>query len=180
MVEQTLLPERGVEEDIVVSSYNTFEQRNRPRAQTSWRINTKNMTKADASRQEHVQGLEWEHSLHKMFGIVICDEGHLLKTVAAKSSIAVQCLKADFHIISTASPLPDGILDWKGYMPLIESLHADQWWSRASLPALGVEEDVDPFSVPDNHPAAKLRYTTRAVKDFVMPAGVSSVDKGHD
>lgn len=64
------------------------------------------------------------------------------------------------------------------FSPLIQSLNTERWWSPRSLERLGVNDDVDPFALPENHPAAKLRWTVRAYKDFIQPPGVSSVDKG--
>ncbi len=81
-----------------------------------------------------------------MFGFVILDEAHVIKQISNKTSTTIKWLRANFHILITATPMPNGIDDWKGYMPFIEHQDADQWWSDASLNEMN-SEDVFCFMV---------------------------------
>lgn len=63
-------------------------------------------------------------------------------------------------------------------MPLIEPHGAEKWWSPESLREMNFKEDENPYDVPDDHPAAKLQITTKAVKEWIFALRVDPVTKG--
>ncbi|KAF6227951.1 hypothetical protein HO133_007679 [Letharia lupina] len=73
---------------------------------------------------------------------------------------------------------PNGVEDFRGYMPLIEPHGAEKWWSPESLREMNFKEDENPYDVPDDHPAAKLQITTKAVKEWIFALRVDPVTKG--
>lgn len=74
--------------------------------------------------------------------------------------------------------IPNAILGWKGYMPLIRPLNADLLWSKASLKDWDVDEDINPFELSDDHPATVLRCTCTAVHNFITRPSIHPIDAG--
>ena len=105
---------------IVVSSYSTFTERHGPNMQKKWRINTCRMTRTESDSRMDELDPRWPDRLDLIFGFVVLDEAHIIKQTSNKTSITIKWLKAKFHILITATPIPNGIDDWKGYMPFIE------------------------------------------------------------
>lgn len=54
-------------------------------------------------------------------------------------------------------PMPNGVTDVAGYMPLLESKEAALWWTLEHLTELGVDEAVNPYQLPNHHPVTNLR-----------------------
>ena len=77
----------------------------------------------------------------------------------------VDWLKASFHILATASVLPNSIQDFDGFMKFVNM--GQDLWSDESLARLKVSKTVNPFDLPDEHPATILRLTARAVSTFI-------------
>ena len=73
--------------------------------------------------------------------------------------------------------MPAGANDFAGYMKLLErpnlNLHNEQ-----NLRTMDVEEWVNPYRLNDHHPAAKLRLTRKAAKDFIFNSAVAPQIKG--
>lgn len=61
--------------------------------------------------------------------------------------------------------LPNSIEDFNGYMHFID-MNRDLWEADKLL-SWGVTKDVNPYTLPDDHPAAILRMTTQAVVRFI-------------
>ena len=157
---------------VVLSTLHTWNERHGPKAQAKHHKNM--MIESDRSELDP----HWAGGLAECFRCVVVDEAQLLKTFAAGCSIAVLWLAAKFHIFVTGTPTPNGIKDWAGYMPFIESQNADKWWSKKSLKEMNFEEDENPFAVPDDHPAAKLRFTAKAVKNWILRYSINAVEQG--
>lgn len=112
------------------------------------------------------------------FHIVGCDEGHLVKTLAAKGSLSLQWLGASKHFFISATPMPNGIDDFRGYMLFIEPWKADQWWSERNLTEWNFAADANPYDLPDDHPATKIQLTSAAVKDWIFTYRIDPATKG--
>ena len=163
---------------IVISSYSTFTERHGPSSQKKWHINRCHMSRTAADTVIDDLDPRWPERLDHMFGFVVLDEAHIIKQTSNKTSIAIKWLKAQFHILVTATPIPNGIDDWRGYMPLIEHQDADAWWTPGSLAVMGFAEDRNPYELDDGHPASKLQMTTRAARDWIYAARIDPTMKG--
>ena len=163
---------------IVISTYSTFAERNGPKAQKAWRRNKRHFSAKMADKMEGDLDVMWEGNLSRCFRIVACDECHILKDIKAKSSIAVQWLNADKHLLISATSIPNGAEDFRTYMKLIESRDADSWWSQNSLTSMGIDENDNPYELPDDHPASKLILTYKAANEYIFRSSVSGVAKG--
>ena len=86
------------------------------------------------------------------FHTVICGEARNIKGVKTRTSTSVQWLKARFHILATATPTPNGVNDWVGYMPFIEIRDDLRDGSYAGVDL----KTLDPFELDDDHLAAIL------------------------
>ena len=163
---------------IIITSYATFAERHGPKALRKYRTNTLNWSKTKADKMETINDADWKGNLEGQFGTVICDEAHGIKSLAANGSTAVSWLKANFHVLITGSPIPNGIHDFLGYMPLLEPHDAEELWSPNRLLDMGFEEDENPFELPDDHPATRLQMTTKAVKEWCMRPSIEPVTRG--
>ena len=106
------------------------------------------------------------------------DAGFDTFPLGANIHISLECLYASKYIIVTATPMPNGVESFGGYMPFLESREADEWWSPESLADMDFEEDANPYDLADDHPAAKLQLTRKAVKDWIYALRVDPVTKG--
>lgn len=97
---------------IVVSTYTTWNMRNGPAGQKRWRTQH-GWSEGKATRERNNMDVRFPGLLRDLFSLVICDEAHILKTEAAQASVGVRWLNADFHILTSAMPNPNGITDWE-------------------------------------------------------------------
>ena len=163
---------------IVVSSYSTFTERHGPNTQKKWRVNKSRWSRTASDNEIDNLDPRWPDRLDHLFGYVVLDEAHIIKQTNNKTSICTKWLKANFHILVTAIPIPNGIEDWKGYMPFLEHQDAESWWTRDALDGMGFEEDMNPYAFDDGHPAAKLQMTTRATRDWIYANRIDPAMKG--
>ena len=133
-------------------------------------------TRVDASENRLQQ--EWPENLRNCFDFVTIDEAHMAKTLGANIHISLEWLYASKHIIVIATPMSNGVEDFRGYMPFLEFREADEWWSPESLADMDFDEDANLYDLADDHPAAKLQLTRRAVKDWIYALRVDPVTKG--
>ena len=119
---------------------------------------TKGLEKRAADEANQYAYPEWLYNISD-FQDVIVDEAQVLKSFEAQGSLALRWLKVGMYVVVSATPMPNGIEDWAGYMSFIEHLDADQWWEEASLNAMGFAHVLNPYDVNSNHPAAKLVRT---------------------
>lgn len=163
---------------VVITTPNTWLDRHGPKGQRTWLKNSLGMTKRQADEANTVLQPDWAYGLEECFETVIVDEAQLLKSLAAQGALALQWLRARMYVMVSATPMPNGIIDWAGYMAFIEHPDANDWWKENSLHDMHFAADLNPFDVPDDHPAAKLRLTQRAYRDWIQRAGVDPVTKG--
>ena len=163
---------------LIISSYTTFAARHGPAANTKYRTNKLAMSKRQCDDERFNPDPRWDANLEGCFKVVINDECHLIKSFAADVSVTVEWLRASRHIMVSASLIPNGIADWYGYMSLVQAFDAEDWWSDASLSEMHFQSDQDPYLLADDHPAAKLQLTKRAVKDFILTHRVNPAEQG--
>ena len=99
----------------------------------------------DAKNSYHVQDLDWELDLAERFSTIAIDEAHVIKNAATASHSTVQ-----------------------GYMTFIQA--DPELWHNDQLKAWGPDNKVNPFALPDNHPATALRMTFSAMEHFIIKA----------
>lgn len=167
---------------LIVTTYQTFRDRHGMKA---FRKAAKIDSKTTPSHQIDQQYAAWSGNLAGVFETVILDEGQELKDETSDNSQAIQSLKAQFHLILTATPIPNGASDWRGYVNFVRPAAVkDEWWEPESLNKWVNKDNVDlknfdPFEdVTDRNPAALLRYTMRAAQEFIFKGNVWSETKG--
>lgn len=139
--------------------------RHRPGALKSHRVSTLNWTREDAEAAFDVPDKVWERNLSGLFDLVMIDEAHVVKNAGSGINVSIQWLESPFTVMVTATVLPNDISDSEGYIHLIEG--GRNLWNPLSLQTLGVSDDVNPFELPDDHAAAALMLTLRAVKTYI-------------
>ena len=160
---------------IVISSYSTFAERHGPSKQKRWRRN-EGMSALQAEKLLNIPDQQWEFNLSDCFENMICDEAQHLKDPTSAMSVAAQWVQAKFHVLASATPIPNGINDWLGYMKFIEPLDAETKWSLENLARWGCDEHTDPFFLAG--PGAALCFMYRAVKDFVVRSTIDHTTQG--
>jgi SNF2 family DNA or RNA helicase len=162
---------------IVLTSLATLVHRHGPNALIGYRTSTKGYSKAAATDIKYVMEDDWVHNLANCFDIVIIDEAHVIKNPETMSHTAVTWLNAKFTLLVTASVLPNSIRDFDGYIKFIEN--NNNLWDPTSLQAMGVDKNVNPYTLPDTHPAVCLRLTAHAVTKFITDRA-NTKDKDKD
>lgn len=173
----------GVENNastIVICSYQTWNERHGPKGFRKWLKKRNPMwTKTELNGLDTTLDPDWPANLSRCFEIAILDEAHELKSLRAKATYAVSWLDADFHVMVTATPIPNGIYDFQGYMGFIENRHTETWWSQEELQPHGLTDQVNPFDdLEDLHPAARLRLTFTAAKDYIFNNNIPAAVQG--
>lgn len=151
---------------VIVTSYDTFRSRHGPPAYKKWQSQEKSRRRKEG---DSFVPKPWPGDLKGLFQYVILDEAHTLRNAESGLSTAIQWLKADFHLLLSATIFYNGILDFHGYMSLIIPEQSDAIWEDTlALEALDVTKATNPFSLPEDHPASFLRFTTHALKKYVF------------
>jgi hypothetical protein len=91
----------------------------------------------------------------------------MIKNEKSVAHTAVAFLQASFYLLISASPVHNRVEDFDGYMAFIAPKDSDKLWDKANLQLWGVTEDDCPYDLPNDHPAAVLKLTRRAVKSFI-------------
>jgi SNF2 family DNA or RNA helicase len=140
---------------VVITSLATPVKRHGPNALVGFRTSEQGFSKIDAGKIYFDLDDNWDYNLSNCFDIVIIDEAHVIKNPETASHLTVTWIKAPFTLLATASVLPNSIQDFAGYIRFIEN--DNTLWQHENLHALGVEKNVNPFLLPDDHPAVVLQ-----------------------
>ena len=116
--------------------------------------------------------------LARKFQIIIFDEGHQIKDSSSQIHSTIRSLDADFHILATATPIPNGVEDFKAYMPLLESRSVESW--KVALPKRYDYDTIVPYlDVFDDIPkVSRLRVTAESANDCIFTSATTTEDKG--
>jgi hypothetical protein len=150
---------------VIITSLPTLVARHGPPILRGYRINKQGWSANDATQAMYVPDADWVHDLSGVFDIVTIDEAHQIKNPDTAAHATVAWLQASFHVLATASVLPNGIGDFEGYMHFVDMNR--NLWQDENLWRWGVDKSVNPYELDDEHPAAVLRMTTQAVKSFI-------------
>ena len=118
---------------------------------------------------EQIEGAlqpDFTGALDGCFDMVVLDERHIVKSLQAKGSLSVSWLRSQKYFFIIVTPMRNSIDDLKGEMPFLEPEEGESWWSDESPREPKFEGDANPFDLPDDHPAAKLQLTRRAVRNL--------------
>jgi SNF2 family DNA or RNA helicase len=156
---------------IILTTYDTFRSRHGPPAYEKWRRTLGKKAKKNPS----LSNMEnWPGNLKGLFNDVLLDEGHTVRNHESGLSTAIRWLKAKFHLIISATIFYNSIMDFKGYVGLIVPPDADSVWDNSdALTALGITATTNPFLLTDDHPAAFLKLTHRAMNKYVFTSNVT-------
>lgn len=150
---------------VIITSPETFRARHGPGALHYYRVAHKGWTKEAAQAAINSQDPLWERDLSGMFDIITIDEAHSIKNPDSAVNTTISWLKPAFIVMATATVLPNGIRDCEGYIKLVQP--QDDLWSAENLALWEVPADVNPYELPDDHPAAKLQLTLEGVRRWI-------------
>lgn len=150
---------------VVITSVITLRARHGPSALKLHRTSRLGHSSVAAQAMLEVNDPNWEYNLEGLFEYVTIDEAHVVKNADTMSHKTVTWLKPHFLLMATATVLSNRIEDFGGYMKLMEP--EEDLWTNENLNKWGVEYSVNPYILPDNHPATVLRFTSRAVERWI-------------
>jgi len=112
---------------VILTTHATWQTRHGPNALKKWRMDRPmDMSEAEAdyyARTEKTGKVEPDlacpYILATYFEIVWIDEAHEIKRTDGAQSLLIQWLYADFVGLSTATPDPNRIKDYIGYLKFI-------------------------------------------------------------
>lgn len=150
---------------VIVTSVHTFTTRHGPGALAKWLRASKTMTEDEVRAASWKDpNSDWPHNLADLFDFVFIDEAHSIKNPDTKRHAAITWLRARFTLLITGTVLPNSQKCFLGYAPIIER---PGLWHPDILKDLGVDAEVNPFLLDENHPATILMATTHAVEKFI-------------
>ena len=151
---------------VIFTTLGTLGVRHGPRALASYLRKEKGMTKKMAAEaMYHYQ--DFPDSLKGLFQLVVLDEAHTIKNMDTEANVSLHWLNASFYLFLTATSMSAGANDFEGYLKLLERPDLNLYDER-NLKAWDVEDWVNPYRLNDDHPAAVLRLTRRAAKEFIF------------
>lgn len=150
---------------VVITAYQSWALRHGPSAITDWRVSKLRMKVASARLIQDKIDPSWPGYLGGCFEQVILDEAHLVKNSNSNQACAVAWLDADFHVCLTATPIYNSLEDFSGFLPLL--LPRTSIWTEENLKRFGVDETVNPFDLPHDHPASILQLSKKAQDKFI-------------
>lgn len=150
---------------LIITSPETFRMRHGPGALKHHRISQLGWSPEAADASLNIPDKGWDRDLSGLFDLVTIDEAHAIKSPSTGINTAIQWLESPFTVMVTATVLPNDITDCEGYIQLVEG--GRDLWNPANLQKWEVSEDVNPFELPDDHPAAVLRLSLQAVKNWI-------------
>lgn len=162
---------------IVVTSHQTLMTRHGPSELRAFRRDTKFWSDKQCRALDAIPDRQWERDLFQKFDIVWVDEAHVVKRADAYTSIVIQWLDANFTGLSTATPGINRIEDFKGLLKFVKLRNNDAW-SAANLAQWGVTHDINPYTLPKEHPAAILRVTERAANKLIF-GNLDEIEAGY-
>ena len=115
--------------------------------------------------------------LRDVFGTVIFDEAHLLKSTDTEANISMQWLNASFYLFLTATPMSAGALDFAGYLKILEKPNLNLW-TPGNFAQWGIEDWMNPYRLEDDHPAVVLRLTMKAAREFIFKSSIAPALQG--
>lgn len=155
---------------LVFTSLSTFMKRHGPSEVQKYRLSEKGFTKKQSETTYFINEPEFPGNLDGCFDVIVIDEAHSIKNDETSGHATIRWLNAQFLILATASVAPNRVNDFQGYMEFVDT--GIDLWTDENLRKWEVTDKINPYELADNHPAACLRYTTKAVKKFI-----TNVDK---
>lgn len=147
---------------VVLTTYQTLNQRHGPAAVKSWCQSTNQRYYDNATRPPS----DFPFNIQECFHDVVLDEAHSLRNPMSSQTRAVYWLAASFHLLLSATLLYNSRDDMRGYMPLLFT--TPSIWGHTDWTTLGVSTEQNVFELPEDHPGAKLRCSVEAVEKYVL------------
>ncbi|OBT86740.1 hypothetical protein VE02_06275 [Pseudogymnoascus sp. 03VT05] len=161
---------------IILTSPETLRARHGPSKLLDHRVSSLGWTKAQAEAAWRQADRQWERDLGDLFELLIIDEAHCVKNTNTAISITIKWMQPEFTILATATVLPNGINDFEGFVNIIQP--KSEIWTAENLEKFGVNWDVNPYELSDDHPAASLRLTLHAIQTFITGPDASLEKRG--
>jgi hypothetical protein len=163
---------------VIVTSYQSLNMRHGPSELCTWLIEEKGMTELAAKSMANTPHPDWPGHLGGLFPTVILDEAHTMRNLSALCTQTALWMDPQFYICLTATPLFNSVHDFQGLQTFILKKDSDDLWNAENLKSWGVTEDVNPFDLDIEHPAACLCLTRRAMSKWIWGRDVTRYTAG--
>jgi hypothetical protein len=154
-----------------------MKSRHGPQKLATYRLSKKKWTAEATKTAAQKPDRRWEGDLENAFEQIAIDEAHLIKKPDTAAHTTVAWLNASFHILVTASVLPNGVDDWLGFQKFIDINR--NLWDPANLARLGVTTAVNPYEQLEGHPARVLGMTTEAAERYIIGPNADGTKQGY-
>ena len=151
---------------VIISSYETWATRHGRQGRKDWSHRHFN----DRNHEPQNFGTphtEWPMDLNGMFEAVLCDEAQHLKNSESAQNESVARLKAQWHILATATPVWTNIMDCLGYLNLIQHPRFATAFAKGSA-SLGIARKQNVYDLEPSHPAHPATATFNAYNEYVL------------
>jgi hypothetical protein len=163
---------------VVITSLQTLRARHGPSELKTYRMSKLGFTEEYADSLFRVNDSKWAYNLEGLFDHLVVDEAHTLKNMDTSSHTTTTWMKARFIILATATVISNRIDDFTGYIKFIEP--TKDLWTDENMAKWNIDpKTTNPFLLPDDHPAAVLRTTTRAVQKWITDEGLDQDKTGY-
>ena len=160
---------------LIINSYFTFFDRHDSRKLKIWKINSKKWKMIDAINESHILNKKWFQCLSRKFLNVVLNEAHIIKNLISNVVTTVYWLNANFHLMTTITSMLNEIMNFKGYMRLIQFSNVDQLWFSESFIDMRLKKDVNLYHFSDDHSESILRFIQKTIHDFIFRITIDSV-----
>ena len=130
-------------------------------------------------------------NLRGCFERVVVDEAHEVRNAETQSSWVIRNLRANSHILLTATPFLGSIEDVLGLLKILRP-DEDHLWSEEHLTEIGVIpqnatvaqrfnaiSSFDPWSLKDSaEPGFDLRWTSKSLREHIFDRSLTMAEKG--
>ena len=99
---------------------------------------------------------------------LIIDETYFLKNLFSNIHIVMNWVNLKFTYLMTNISLFNNIKNVKVYIKLLQHKNVENWYNKAHLNFFQINENVNSYILFLKHLAVKLRYTYRAIKNFIV------------
>ena len=160
---------------VVVTTYHTWAIRHGPQRQAEYLRSECKMTTEEVMELKDVLDPDFPYGMTGVFERIIMDEAQVIRNKDTNAHRALQWLCARFHVCVTATPTFNSSNDFLGILRFLKLY--DEKVQEISNTYL-IKDNLNPFDIEDNHPAAFLRVTEPAFLRYIADKKVDNATRG--
>lgn len=157
---------------LIVSTPQTIAKRHGPEAQKRWMTGQKFDKKVIHGYAEDGElHDDFPASLEGCFSRAVIDECQSIKTKDTDTACALEWLDSPFWLLMSATPFPNSILDFEGYIPFVHASPTDEHLEQISQAGITLETNV--FALPRPHRFEWTQVNDAAYDKFIKGKSIA-------